>query len=132
MIKIYKSKPIRDKDLKTLDEVKIFVRPTELWYGYEIKLDDVKERLRFGEAEIQVDDIKLQTNIIYYDDIILGSTHCSINELITACKGTKYSIPPVEITRMGYIDEVHRRKYISTPINGYWDYSLAPIIMIKI
>lgn len=131
MIKIKFSKPVRKKDLMTYDEAKSFVKSTELWYGYEYKLEDIIDSLRFGEAVITDNDININTNIIYFDKLILSGTHCTINDLIQACKGTEYSVPPVEITHMGYIDEVNRKKYISCPINGYWDYSANPIVMIK-
>lgn len=131
MIKINFSKPVRKKDLKTFDEAKSFVKTTDIWYGYELKLDEIIDRLRFGEAVISDGNISINTNIIYFDDIVLSGTHCSINDLIQACKGTKYSVPPVDITRIGYMDEMNRRKYISVPVQGYWDYSLNPIVMIK-
>lgn len=131
MITIKFSKPVRKKDLKTYDEAKGFVKSTELWYGYEYKLDDILDRLRFGEAVISDNGVIINTNIIYFDKTILSGTHCTINDLIQACKGTEYNVPPVEVTRMGYVDEVNRRKYISCPVNGYWDYSANPIVMIK-
>lgn len=131
MITIKFSKPVRKKDLKTYDEAKGFVKSTELWYGYEYKLDDILDRLRFGEAVISDNGVIINTNIIYFDKTILSGTHCTINDLIQACKGTEYNVPPVEVTRMCYVDEVNRRKYISCPVNGYWDYSANPIVMIK-
>lgn len=131
MIEIKFNKPVRKKDLKTFEEAKGFVKSTDIWYGYELKLDDIIDKLRFGEAVISDKGLTINTNIIYYDDVILSGTHCSINDLIQACKGTRYSVPPVEITRVGYMDEMSRRKYISVPVQGYWDYSLNPIVMIK-
>lgn len=131
MIKIYNSKPIRNWALKSLDDVKGFVPATELWYSYEIKLDDIIDKLRFAQATLTYNDLAIDTNIIYYDNIILASTHCSINDIAAACINTEYNIPNVSITKMGYIDEVYRKKYISTPINGYWDYGMNPILLVK-
>lgn len=132
MINIISSKPIRQKDLKDFNEVKRFVRPNALWYGYEISLEDVRDKLMFGVAIISAGGISIKTNIIFYDKVILSGTHCSVNDLIFACRGTDYSVPDVEITKVGYADEVYRRKYISVPTEGYWDYSMNPIVMIKV
>lgn len=131
MISIYSSKPVRLKDLKDFDDAKRFVKPTDLWYGYEISLEEVKDKLRFGKAKLTADGITIDTNIIYYDKVILSGSHCAVNDIIYACRGTDYTMPPVEVTKMGYIDEVYKRKYISVPTNSYWDYSNNPVVMIK-
>lgn len=132
MIEIYESKPARLKDFKDFDNAKRFVKPTDLWYGYEISYEDVKDKLRFGKARLIADGIVIKTNVIYYDDVILSGSSCTVNDLIYASKDSKYSVPPVEITKIGYIDEVYKRKYISVPTNAYWDYSNNPIVMVKV
>ena len=64
MIEIKFNKPVRKKDLKTFEEAKSFVKSTDIWYGYELKLDDIIDKLRFGEAVISDKDITINTNIL--------------------------------------------------------------------
>lgn len=128
MVKILRTK-LYPQVAKLYDEAKTFVNPKALWYGYELDKNEVIPNLYLAIAELSDGVSAIETPVVMYEDFILSASKAPINDVIAACVGTKYSVP--QSTAFGYIDDVNRGKYLSTPIDPYWDGLGNPIIMFK-
>lgn len=130
MIKVLWRKPLPKKYLHKMDTAKQFVHSNEIWYAYEITSQDKFDNLTLVKAELTYNNITLESQLIIYDDDkILCGDKVSVNDILASIKGTNFKVP--EKQHLGYIDEVWRRKYLSTPTTGHWDLNGLPILMIK-
>ena len=123
------SKQLRIDNIHFLGDAKRFVKPNELWYGYLIKKEDYsKLEVKLFKVETPDFDTVLVKAICIGDEI-LSCDRLSLNEAMFITQGTSYTVKVPD--KFGYIDEVHKKKYLSAPITGYWDYSGQPILLRK-
>lgn len=116
------------KVLKKYDELKSFVPEAELWYAFEIPNEP--SDFTVHRAVVQHLDKKVYTNLVLYQHkYLISASDCSHNELVACAHDTDFEV--LGAAKFGYVDEVDRRKYVSVPIGGYWDYYNVPIVLVK-
>ena len=141
MIKLLKYKELtKGEFFSTENQARIHVLPNEPWVAFEIPKEDIKG---YYLVKVEVSYIGLVQNFqglaIKVDDVLLivALQGLSYNDLYMAYidgvhKGIdEETLIVPKTSSVGYVDMLHRRKYISTTVNPFWNSSMLPVVITK-
>lgn len=137
MIKLLKHKEItKEEFFSTENEARIHVYPNEPWVAFDLPKDEIKGyyivnvEVSFGEFKQNFQGLALRMQEVL---IIVALQGLSYNDLYAAYLegSTEESIQVFKTQVVGYVDKVHRRKYITTTANPFWNSRMLPVVITK-
>lgn len=138
MIKIVKRTIVpKDNFYSTENQARIHVLPNEPWVAFEIPKESII-RYEIATLEVSYKEFKQNFTALAVSDIertyIVAAQGLAYNDLYAAHLdgGTDEDMLVVPITSaVGFIDKLHRRKYISTTARPFWNSKMLPIVLTK-
>lgn len=137
MIKLIKHKEITEQEFfSTENEARIHVLPNEAWVAFNIPKDEIKGyyivnvQISFEEFKQNFQGLAIRIQEVL---IIIALQGLSYNDLYAAYLegSTEDSIRVLETQAVGYVDKLHRRRYITTTANPYWNNRMLPVVITK-
>ena len=137
MIRLLKSKEIsKEEFFSTENQARIHVLPNEPWVAFEANKEDI---LGYYLVNIEVSFNEFKQNFqglaIREDQtlIVIALQGLPYNDLYAAyIEGVQEETLVVRQTSaVGYIDKLHRRKYITTTANPFWNSKMLPVVVTK-
>jgi diaminopimelate epimerase len=141
MLKIIKSKEVpKDDFFSTENESRVHVTPNEPWIAFELpkeeldsestKYEIVTLEVTFNEYSQNVTALAINTGVKHY---IIAAQGLSYNDLyaayITGTISDTLEVP--KTAAVGFLDGLHRRKYITTTANPFWNGRMLPVVITK-
>lgn len=137
MIRLLKSKEITKEDFfSTENEARVHVLPNEAWVAFDIPKENilgyyiVNIEVSFGEFKQNFQGLALREQQVL---IVIALQGLSYNDLYAAyLEGSQEESLIVQKTvACGYVDKLHRRKYITTTANPFWNTRMLPVVITK-
>lgn len=141
MIKLLKHIEItKEEFFSTENEARIHVLPNEPWIAFEVNKDLING---YYKVTIEVSFMEFKqvfTGLAIREDytlIIIALQGLAYNDLYAAyLEGVKNGVDEETLivqktVSVGYVDMLHRRKYISTTANPFWNTKMLPVVITK-
>lgn len=137
MLKIISKRVLtKDEFFATEPQARLHVTPNEPWIAFEVDKSTISEYLEFVlEASYK----GLSQNVRAYGYVIdnvyniIAIHGMPYNDLYALYLDgvTDNTIVVPKTVALGYIDGIHRRKYISVPVGIFWTSAMRPVILTK-
>lgn len=137
MLKIISKQELTREDFfSTEPQARLHVTPNEPWIAFEVDKTNIETYL---EYILEVSYNGLAQNVraygytidgVYYVISIYGMPYNDLYALYLDGT-TEDNIVVPKTTTLGYIDSIHRRKYISIPVGIFWTSAMRPVILTK-
>lgn len=137
MIKVLKITSIsKDLMFSTENEARIHVLPNEAWVAFEIPKDTITDYVMLT-LEVSYKDTQQQVRaygVTVVDTIyIIAAMGLSYNDLYATYKDgvTENHVVVPTSSAIGFVENMHRKKYITTTVNAFWNANMVPVIITK-
>lgn len=141
MIKLLKHKEIsKEEFFSTENQARIHVLPNEPWIAFEVNKEEIKGyyivniEVSFREFKQNFQGLAIRENEVI---LIIALQGLSYNDVYAAyLEGVNIGVDEDTLVvpktaSVGYIDMLHRRKYISTTATPFWNSSMLPVVITK-